>query len=188
MKLSIKYGFLLAFITIIIYYIFYCIYKKDINYFLGYVFINSFVMTFLYASYALLLIYYINKKYFYLTSYNYFIISFITLSFSGTLSLIIIFLFFNYFDYKSLLMLKKGIIENCFNKYKYDIIKEYGYSLYKERLFAINNGNIFNYWIFLIYLFFCILYYFTISLLIFLFFRQRNVNYNIITNKNFIKK
>lgn len=184
MKISIKYGFLLAFITIIIYYIFYSIYKEDINYFLGYIFINSFVMTFLYASYALLITYYINKKYSDLESYNYFIIPFITLCFSGTLSLIIIFLFFNYFDYKALLILKKGLIENCFNKYKYDIIKEYGLFLYKKRLFAINNGNIFNYWIFLIYLFFCILYYLIICLLIFVFFRQKMF----LLKTNYIKK
>lgn len=173
MKIAIKYGLLLVLITSIIYYLFYFFYKEDKNYFLGFIFINSFVMTFLYASYALLIVYYLKNQYYSFTLYNYFIIPFTTLVISGTLSLIIIFLFFNYFDDKSLLILKKGLIENCFQQYEYNIIKEYGSLAYKTRLFAIQNGNIFNYWIFLIYLVFCILYYLIICCLIFLFFKQK---------------
>lgn len=175
MKLNniIKNGVLLFFITMSIYIITYIIYKNKNDLFIKFVNINSFIIIPLYSIYSLIFTFLISKKKKRnLILLESFCIPFLILFIGGMLSLIFIFLFFNFFDTNLLYKIKLGIINNWFKRYELDIINNYGIVKYKEKLLSISKGNIFNIWMFLICFFIFTMYYFIISVLIGLFFKN----------------
>lgn len=169
--LSIKGGLLLAFITLIIFFSVYYLFKED-DYFMASIRANAFVITPLYAAFAVCITYWASKKYSGFPLSESFSLPFLTLCIGGISSLGLIFLFFNFWGQEGAQLLKEGMIRNWFERYKTEMVQEYGLSAYERRVTIINSSKLFNSWFFLLYLLLCGLYYFILSVLIALFFRK----------------
>lgn len=129
-------------------------------------------MPLLYAIFAVMVAYSQSKKHKELTLLQSFGSPFATLCLGGVLSLLVVFLFFNYLNPQAQELLKKGIISNWFERNKIEMIQAHGVRAYEQRVENIKKGCIFNIWIFLVCSIFCFFYYFMLSLLIGLFFRR----------------
>ncbi|XOD69173.1 MAG: DUF4199 domain-containing protein [Flavobacteriales bacterium AspAUS03] len=169
--LPIKGGVLLICITIII---FLCVYFpfRDGDYFMTSIRVNAFIITPLYAVFAVYIVYRERKKRSNFSLLQSFSLPFLTLWIGGILSLVLIFLFFNLWGWEDAKFLKEGIICNWFEQHRAEMIQEYGLLAYEERIAAIRTSNLFNFWTFLICSLFCTLYYFVLSVLIGFFFRK----------------
>lgn len=170
-SLSIRGGFLLAFITLVVFFVVYFLFRNG-DYFLVSVHVNAFVIKPLYALFAVLITYRASGRYSEFPLLQSFGIPFLTLCIGCILSLGLIFLFFNFWDQDAVDLLKEGVVRNWFERYKAEMVREYGLLAYEGRVAAIHAGNLFNHWIFLIYFLLCALYYFVLSVLIGLFFRK----------------